>query len=99
MIKINASNHPPTIVEEIHLKKSLFSDFSFNNTITFALTNDPIKYERKLASNILIVLPKTTEYASAFSKKGGAGMIMVILKKITAMRFMKNPSKITRLAF
>ena len=62
-IKIIASKPPPITVDKIHLKKSLFSDIAFKITITLALTNEPIKYESKLPISILVVLPKTIEYA------------------------------------
>ena len=78
MMKITASKPPPTKVDVIHLMKRLFLYFSFNNTITFALTSDPVRYDRKLAISTRNVDPKTTEYASAFSKNGGTGMIMLI---------------------
>ena len=71
-------------VERMHLMKSLSSNFSFRYTMTFALSSEPDKYDKKLAISTLNVDSKTLEYASAFSKNDGTGTIITILKQITA---------------
>ena len=62
--------------------------------MTFALSSEPDKYDKKLAISTLNVDSKTLEYASAFSKNDGTGTIITILKQITAENSSKNRVKL-----
>ena len=77
-MKTTSSKPSPIIVEAIHLKNNLSSDFDFKYTISFAFTREPHRYAAKLAITNLKVLPKTMLNACEFSKNAGAGSQIVI---------------------